>query len=41
MDFENGHLRVVGVGGTLRRNSSSLGALRRALSEAEAVGVAV
>jgi FMN reductase len=38
MDFENGRLRVVGVGGTLRRNSSSLGALRRALSAAEEAG---
>ena len=41
MDFENGRLRVVGVGGTLRRNSSSLGALRRALCAAEKAGAEV
>lgn len=31
-------LRVVGIGGTLREGSSSLGALRRALESAEAAG---
>jgi FMN reductase len=41
MIFENGFLRVVGVGGTLREGSSSLGALRRALSAAEEAGAEV
>ena len=41
MVFENRCLRVVGVGGTLRRRSSSLGALRRALSAAEEAGAEV
>jgi hypothetical protein len=40
MIFGNGRLRVIGIGGTLREGSSSLGALRRALAGAEAVGVA-
>jgi len=34
------HLRVVGIGGTLREGSSSLGALRRALESAEESGAA-
>ena len=34
-------LKVVGVGGTLREGSSSLGALRRALAAAEMVGAEV
>ena len=41
MIFENGRLRVVGIGGTLREGSSSLGALRRALSAAEEAGAEV
>ncbi len=41
MVFENRCLRVVGIGGTLRRSSSSLGALRRALSVAEEAGAEV
>jgi FMN reductase len=40
MIFENGFLRVVGVGGTLREGSSSLGALR-ALAAAEEAGAEV
>lgn len=32
------HIKVVGVGGTLREGSSSLGALRRALAAAEEAG---
>jgi hypothetical protein len=32
------HLKVVGVGGTLREGSTSLGALRRALAAAERTG---
>lgn len=38
MDFRDGRLKVVGIGGTLRSNSTSLGALRRALGSAEAAG---
>ena len=36
--MENERLRVVGIGGTLREGSSSLGALRRALSAAGEAG---
>jgi FMN reductase len=39
MVFEDGRLRVVGIGGTLRGASSSLGALRRALEAAKERGV--
>jgi FMN reductase len=38
MDFDKTDLRVVGIGGTLREGSGSLGALRRALAAAEAAG---
>ena len=38
MRSEQTHLRVVGIGGTLREGSSSLGALRRALAAAEDAG---
>jgi len=38
MDFRDGRLRVVGIGGTLREGSTSLGALRRALGAAEEAG---
>jgi len=38
MDFRDGRLKVVGIGGTLREGSTSLGALRRALGAAEAAG---
>jgi FMN reductase len=38
MVFEDGRLRVVGIGGTLRGASSSLGALRRALQAAKEAG---
>ena len=38
MDFEKRRLRVVGIGGTLREGSTSLGALRRALGAAEDAG---
>ncbi len=38
MVFRDGRLRVVGVGGTLRGGSTSLGALRRALEAAEEAG---
>jgi hypothetical protein len=41
MIFRDGRLRVVGIGGTLREGSTSLGALRRALAAAEDVGVAL
>jgi FMN reductase len=41
MIFENVFLRVVGVGGTLREGSSSLGALQRAVSAAEEAGAEV
>jgi FMN reductase len=34
----DGYLKVVGIGGTLRENSTSLGALRRALASAEDAG---
>ena len=34
MTFRERRLRVVGVGGTLREGSASLGALRRALAAA-------
>jgi len=36
--LKDGRLRVVGIGGTLREGSSSLGALRRALSAAGEAG---
>lgn len=36
--FRDGRLKVVGIGGTLRRGSTSLGALRRALGAAEEAG---
>ena len=36
--MSDGFLRVVGIGGTLREGSTSLGALRRALSAAEEAG---
>ena len=36
-----GYLKVVGIGGTLRENSTSLGALRRALASAEDAGAEV
>ncbi len=39
--MRDGHLKVVGIGGTLREGSSSLGALRRALDSAEDVGAEV
>ena len=38
MTFGERHLRVVGVGGTLREGSASLGALRRALAAAGEAG---
>ena len=38
MDFRDGGLKVVGVGGTLREGSTSLGALRRALGAAKEAG---
>lgn len=38
MFTEDGSLKVVGIGGTLREGSSSLGALRRALAAAEGAG---
>ena len=38
MDFRDGRLKVVGIGGTLREGSTSLGALRRALGAAEEAG---
>ena len=38
MDFKDGCLKVVGVGGTLRESSTSLGALRRSLGAAEEAG---
>ena len=34
----DGYLKVVGLGGTLRENSASLGALRRSLAAAEEAG---
>jgi FMN reductase len=39
--FENGGPRVVGIGGTLREGSTSLGALKRALAAAEGAGAEV
>ncbi len=36
--MKNGRLKVIGIGGTLRKGSTSLGALRRALEAAEAAG---
>ena len=36
--MKNGRLKVIGIGGTLRKGSTSLGALRRALGAAEAAG---
>ena len=36
--MSSGHLSVVGIGGTLRENSTSLGALRRVLQAAEEAG---
>jgi FMN reductase len=41
MDFEDGRLRVVGIGGTLREGPRSLAALRRALDAAEEAGAEV
>ncbi len=41
MIFEDGRLRVVGIGGTLREGSSSLGALGRSLSAAEEAGAEI
>jgi FMN reductase len=41
MIFESERLRVVGIGGTLREGSRSLGAPRRALSAAEEAGAEV
>ena len=41
MDFEDGRLKVVGIGGTLREGSTSLAALRRALDAAEEAGAEV
>ena len=41
MDFEKRRLRVVGVGGTLREGSTSLGALRRAPAAAEEAGAEI
>ena len=38
MDFGDRRLRVVGIGGTLREGSTSLGALRRALGATEEAG---
>ena len=38
LDFEKRRLRVVGIGGTLREGSTSLGALRRVLGAAEEAG---
>ena len=38
MDFGDERLRVVGIGGTLREGSTSLGALRRALEAAREAG---
>jgi FMN reductase len=38
MVFRDGRLRVVGIGGTLREGSTSLGALRRALEAATEAG---
>src|SRR4028119_2184322 len=38
MAFREERLKVVGVGGTLRENSASLGALRRALAAAGEAG---
>lgn len=38
MSSGDGRLRVVGIGGTLREGSSSLGALRRTLAAAEGAG---
>lgn len=39
--FENGTPRIVGVGGTLREASTSLGALKKALAAAEGTGAEV
>ncbi len=39
--FTEGRLKVVGIGGTLREHSSSLGALRRALAASERAGAEV
>ena len=41
MTSENRYLKVVGIGGTLREHSSSLGALRRALEASEGAGAEV
>jgi FMN reductase len=38
MSFRESHLKVVGIGGTLREGSASLGALRRALAAAGEAG---
>jgi len=39
--FAEGRLKVVGIGGTLREGSTSLGALRRSLAAAEDAGAGV
>ncbi len=39
MTHGNGPLHIVGVGGTLREDSTSLGALRQSLVAAEEAGV--
>jgi FMN reductase len=39
--FRDGRLKVVGIGGTLREGSTSLGALRRALAASEDAGADV
>jgi FMN reductase len=39
--FRDGRLKVVGIGGTLREGSTSLGALRRALAASEDAGANV
>ncbi len=41
MDFENGRLKVVGIGGTLREGSTCLAALKRALGAVEEAGAEV
>ena len=41
MNSEKGRFRVVGTGGTMREGSTSLGALRRALSAADEAGAEV
>ena len=41
MDFEDGRLRVVSIGGTLREGPRCLAAMRRALDAAEEAGAEV